>query len=127
MVGAAGSAQSAKVTTTKLYFDASTGTMSATNFNSLSDINMKENIALLQDAMAVLHSIKPVSFTWKDTGLKGYGVIAQEIEQTLPNIVHTNPDGRKTVAYDQIIPFLVSAIKHQQTQIDVLRNAILDR
>lgn len=127
MVGAAGSAQSAKVTTTKLYFDATDGTMTATNFNSLSDRDMKDNIQTITNPMPVLYNIRPASFNWKDTGKKGYGVIAQEIENILPELVHTGQDGKKTVSYDQIIPFLIAAVKKQQTEIDELKYLVREK
>ena len=68
-----------------------------------------------------MNTINPVSFDWIDTGFKGYGVIAQEIEKILPEVVHTNPDGKKTVSYDQIIPFLLSAVKDHQKELNAIR------
>lgn len=52
---------------------------------------------------------------------KHYGVIAQDIEKILPEIVNTGSDGVKSVAYNEIIPFLIEAIKEQQQQIDELK------
>jgi len=67
--------------------------------------------------------INPVSFTWKDNGSLSYGVIAQEIEKVLPTIVATNEDsGLKSVSYDQLIPFLVQAIKELKIEIEHLKN-----
>ena len=42
-----------------------------------------------------------------------YGLIAQEVEQIIPGIVHNRIDGTKTVSYMQLIAFLLQAIKEQ--------------
>jgi hypothetical protein len=112
-----------KTSSTKLYYNPSTGTLNATNFNSLSDETTKENIQKIQDATNLLDMINPVSFTWKDTGSLSYGVIAQEIEKVLPTIVATNEDnGLKSVSYNQLIPILVQAIKELKIEIEHLKN-----
>ena len=111
-----------KTSSTKLYYNPSTGTLNATNFNSLSDETVKENIQKIQDATNLLDMINPVSFTWKDTGSLSYGVIAQEIEKVLPTIVAINQDnGLKSVSYDQLIPILVQAIKELKIEIEHLK------
>jgi hypothetical protein len=43
-----------------------------------------------------------------------YGVIAQEVEESMPEAVRTGPDGDKAVSYTEIIPVLIEAIKEQQ-------------
>lgn len=55
-----------------------------------------------------------------------YGVIAQEIEKVLPEVVKENTDGSKAVAYTEIIPVLIEAIKEQQKQIDELKKKVAD-
>jgi hypothetical protein len=117
-----GTISAANVSSSKLYFNPSTGDMSATNFNSLSDITYKTNVEPILNGMIVVTNIEPVSFNWIESGKKAYGVIAQEIEKILPEIVTTNADGTKTVSYDQIIPFLVSAIQDLNRQIQELKN-----
>ena len=111
MVGAAGSNQTPKVTTTKLYFNASTGDLSATNFNSLSDMTFKENFEDIQDPFEILNQIQPLQFNWKDNGEKSYGVLAQEIEKIMPELVKTNDQGWKTVHYIPLIAILIEAVK----------------
>jgi len=73
-----------------------------------------------------------LSYEWKteeymDRGFqegRHYGVIAQEIEKVLPEIVNTAPDGTKSVAYTEIIPVLIEAIKEQQKEIEQLKKII---
>ena len=74
--------------------------------------------------MDIVNSINPVSFTWKKDGKKSYGVIAQELEQLIPEAVSTNIEGTKVVNYMQIIAFLVEAVQDQQQQINELKSKI---
>lgn len=117
-----GSISAANVSSTKLYFNPSTGALASIDYSTLSDINFKDNVTPIENGMMVVANIEPVSFTWIDTGKKAFGVIAQEIEKILPDIVTTSPEGKKTVSYDQIIPFLVSAIQDLHKQIQELKN-----
>ena len=52
------------------------------------------------------------------------GLIAQEVEQVIPEVVKDLSDGKKAVAYQNIIGLLIEAIKDQQKQIDDLKNKI---
>jgi hypothetical protein len=98
------------------------GTVTATTLTQ-SDRRLKTQIASLPSPIEVLKKIEGVSYYWKsnDDRAKQYGVIAQEIEKVLPDIVKTNDAGFKAVNYTALIPFLVEAIKEQQKQIDELK------
>ena len=52
------------------------------------------------------------------------GVIAQEVEQVLPEVVATRENGIKAVKYDRITSLLIEAIKEQQSQIETLKSEI---
>jgi len=93
----------------------------AVNFNSLSDAKYKTNIFSIENGLDIINLVRPVSFDWVFSGEKSYGVIAQEIEQILPEIV-TDTGDRKTVSYDQLIPFLIRAVQELQSQVNDLRN-----
>jgi phosphotransferase system HPr-like phosphotransfer protein len=67
-----------------------------------------------------------VRFDWKDNGERSAGVIAQEVEEILPEIVNTNEDGGKTVNYNGIIALLIESVKEQQVQINNLTNQITE-
>lgn len=114
-----GSASVANVATTKLYFVPSTGTLSATVFTSLSDIEYKTDIQQFNGAN-LLDSINPVSFVWKETGTKSYGVIAQELEKVLPELVETNENGTKSVSYTPMIAILLNVVKDLTARIEEL-------
>jgi hypothetical protein len=100
------------------------GTVSATHFDNVSDVSLKENIISISSPKDIIDNLNPVSFNWKDTGEKSFGFIAQEVENILPEIVHTKADGAKTVSYIQLIPFLIQIIKEQQQQIDIINNKL---
>ena len=120
-----GSWTTAYITNTKFYFAPSTGTLSATIFTSLSDRQLKENITTLANVTEIINKLIPVSFNWKDTGNKSYGVIAQDIETILPELVETNPDtGYKSVSYTQIIPFLITEVKELRQEINELKKLL---
>jgi len=104
------------------------------NITAYSDIRLKDNIELIPDAIAKVKALRGVTFDRNDfipdaeTGVmpdtRQAGVIAQEVEKVLPEVVATNPsDGIKTVAYGNMIGLLIEAIKEQQVQIDELKAA----
>ena len=116
-----GSQTSAKVSSTSLYFNPSTGTLNSTVFNSTSDVNKKTNIRTILNALDIVKGLNGVQFDWKDSGTPSAGLIAQDVEQYLPELV-IETDGVKSLNYNGIIGVLVEAIKQQQKQINELRN-----
>jgi hypothetical protein len=106
-----GTLTAATTSTTKLYFNPSTGTLNATNFNSLSDETLKSNVVPIVNATAVVRLLQGVEFDWTDTGDKSSGVIAQQLEGVLPHLVNTNEDGIKSVNYQGITAYLIEAFK----------------
>jgi len=108
---------------TKLYFNPSTGTLNATVFNSLSDQNLKGNIVPISGAINKVNAMQGVGFEWKDSGKKSYGIIAQQLEQILPDIVDTNEKGMKSVNYNAIIGFLIEAVKDLNREVSSLKYA----
>ena len=53
-----------------------------------------------------------------------YGLIAQEVEKVLPQVVKTDENGEKAIAYTEIIPILIESIKKQQQMITELQTKI---
>lgn len=81
---------------------------------AISDERVKDNVQPISNALEKLEQITGVSFDWKpESGHHGhdYGVIAQEIEKILPEVVATRDSGYKAVKYEKIIPLLIEAIK----------------
>jgi hypothetical protein len=120
--GVSGSWTSAYVSSTKLYFNPSTGQLNASNFNSLSDKNLKTNILNIDNAPLIIDMLQGVSYDWLDGSGSGYGFIAQDIEKVLAHSVSTNEHGIKTVNYSSVIPFLVEAVKLLQKKVQELES-----
>jgi len=98
----------------------SSGIVTAQDFDALSDINYKENINTVNGALLKVEQLRGVKFDWKESGLPSYGVIAQELEQVLPELVHGNDP--KTVNYNGIIGVLIEAIKELKAEVEELKN-----
>lgn len=99
-----------KVSDSKLYYYPDTGTLTATNYRLLSDISLKTDIKPINDSINIINQLNPVEFTWKDSGKNSYGLIAQEIQKILPELVSDN-NGIKSVDYLALIAILIDAIK----------------
>ena len=97
---------------------------------SASDKRLKDNIKPIENALDKVNKISGVEFDWnsnQDTyadGMHDIGVIAQEIEEVIPEVVKTRDNGYKAVKYEKIVPLLIEAIKEQQKQIDELKQLI---
>ena len=94
------------------------------NITAYSDERLKDNIETLNGSKVL--DMRGVSYV-KD-GKKGSGVIAQEIEKIAPELVHTAKDemGTKSVAYGNLVGYLIEAIKDQQEQINELKGKLND-
>ena len=94
-----------------------------------SDKRYKENIKPIESPIEKVKAISGVTFEWnekshKETGKKDVGVIAQEVEEVLPEIVQTRDNGYKAVDYQKLTAVLIEAVKDQQKQIDELKSII---
>lgn len=110
----------AVISNTKLYFVPSTGTLSATVFNSLSDSDYKINVETVNNALSIVSNLRGVTFNWIEDDRPSIGVIAQEVENVLPEIVTTH-NGKKSVNYDGLIGVLIEAVKELKQEIHILK------
>jgi hypothetical protein len=97
-----------------------TGTVTANDIIATSDIRTKENIITIDSALSKVLGMHGVYFTRKNEGERRVGVIAQEVEEVLPEVVYTGEDGMKSVSYGSIVGLLIEAIKEQNEQIKKL-------
>lgn len=103
-----------------------TGSVTAASYVTSSDMRFKKNIHAIGDPLQKIRAIRGVSYDFKTDEFsdKGFskdqqvGVIAQEVEAVLPQVVFTDKDGYKAVDYSKIVPLLIEGIKEQQKQID---------
>ncbi len=100
------------------------GQILATNdITAFSDERLKENIKTIPNALEKVTQLRGVQYTRKDTKQQSVGVIAQEIEKVLPEVVVTNndEDGTKSVAYGNVVGLLIEAIKDLQKEVEALK------
>ena len=97
------------------------GSAQATEFNSTSDEKHKQNIVSLENPLEKVLQLEGRNYQWKKIPDKTKaGLIAQEVEGIIPELVLTNND-EKSLDYNGLIPYLVECIKSQQKQIDELK------
>ena len=99
-----------------------TGVVTATDFNSLSDLKLKENVEIIENPVDTIMKIEGVNFNWKESGKLSMGVIAQQLEETLPQLV--SGDETKTVNYNGLIGLLIEVVKEQQKEINNLKEKL---
>ena len=109
----------------KLYVS---GTIRATGtITANSDITLKKNLLRIENALEKVEQINGYTYEFKEDDSKRHaGVIAQEIQTVLPEIVNKGNDGILGVEYGNISALLIEAIKEQQTQINELK-ALLNK
>jgi len=94
-----------------------------------SDIELKNNIKPIENPLEKINQISGNSFVWNEEKQniykgKDYGVIAQEIEEILPELVQTRQDGYKAVKYDKLVSLLIEGIKHLNNEVNELKGKI---
>lgn len=93
-----------------------------------SDARAKTNIKTLENGLDIIKQLRPVSYdfingTTSKTGGDGteLGLLAQEVEKILPNVVLTDEEGKKLINYTALMPLMINAIKTLQQEVDQLK------
>ena len=103
------------------------GTIRATgDVIAYSDERVKENIKTIDNSLEKVNKLRGVEFNKKGEDKKSIGVIAQEIEKILPEVVSTDDNGMKSVAYGNITGVLIEAIKELKAEIEELKKHSCD-
>ncbi|MBW1898139.1 MAG: tail fiber domain-containing protein [Deltaproteobacteria bacterium] len=108
------------------------GTYSGT-WTQSSDERFKKNIEPLRNSIDKIEQLNGVSYELRKeefpeknfSNRKQIGLIAQDVEKVLPELVRTDSEGYKSVAYQNMVPVLIEAIKEQQDEIEDLNNRII--
>jgi hypothetical protein len=117
-----GSIVGANTSSTKLTFNPSSGLLTSTDYNSSSDVTLKENFTQIVNPLDIISQLEGFGFSWKDTKEKSYGLSAQQVETVLPEIVRVRPDGTKGINYLNLIAFLVEGIKDLKEEVRQLKS-----
>ena len=123
--------QTESITTTRGRIDATNDVVAF----ATSDERLKHNIYPISDPISKINKLNGVEFDWKPLtqeekisihSNEGHdiGIIAQEVEKVLPDLVTVRENGYKAVKYDKIVALLIEAIKDQQKQIDELKSKL---
>jgi hypothetical protein len=98
----------------------------AGDVTAYSDIRVKENIHTINNALNKVLALRGVTYNRIDSEDKAekIGVIAQEVQNIIPQVVHEQADGMLGVSYGNITAVLIEAIKEQQTQIEELKKLV---
>ena len=124
-VTSTGTLTTLNVNTDRLQFVPSSGTLSATVFTSLSDRTQKEDIRPIENAIGIVNQLTGVRYNWKNnTNKPSIGLIAQDVEEVIPEVVVEMADGLKSVSYGNIVAVLIEAIKEQQVRIEELEDRL---
>jgi hypothetical protein len=94
---------------------------------SSSDLRFKDDVRVIEGALAALKQFSAIRFTWKEDlkehhGYEGgdYGIVAQEVRELFPEMVRVREDGYLGVRYERLVPILVAAIQELAVKIDEL-------
>ena len=85
-----------------------------------SDIRYKTNIRTIENSIEIINSLRGVRYDRVSNNKASFGVIAQEVEKIIPEVIRTDIGDYKGVVYTQIIPILIEAIKKLEERICVL-------
>ena len=105
-----------------------------TGYYASSDKKFKKDIKPIENALEKVQQIEGKTYAWNTESNKDMnfdngghsGFIAQELEKVLPHLVATDEKGNKAVNYIELMPYLIEAIKDQQTQINDLKSQITE-
>ena len=100
------------------------------NVTAYSDARLKTDISTINDALGIVGKLRGVSYKWIATDKPSIGVIAQEVEEVIPEVVLTNRDTNpstgetteiKSVDYGKIVGVLINAINELKAEVDALK------
>lgn len=98
-----------------------------------SDARAKTNIKPINHALDILNQLRPVSYIFADepftlkargTRYGEIGLLAQEVEEILPEVVATDEEGHKLINYDALIPLLIASVKSLSKEVEQLKDEV---
>ena len=113
-----------KLTTTSTGVSITGALVASGDVTAFSDARVKENVETLPNALESVKQMRGVTYNKIGEEKQSVGVIAQELEEVVPQLVHTDEDGMKSVAYGNITAVLIEALKEQQAQIEELKSRL---
>jgi hypothetical protein len=101
------------------------GNIQANQVTATSDVRLKTNIKTISNSLEKVLSMRGVEYDRVDLDNAHHiGVVAQEIENIVPEVVFEGAKGLKSVSYGNLVAVLIEAIKEQQNQINNLQTKV---
>jgi hypothetical protein len=118
-----GTASTVYVSSTKFLVNPSTGVLTSVSFTESSSIALKENVAPIENALDSIMRLVGVTYDRRDGSKKDEaGLIAEEVDKILPNLVTKDQDGRPdAIHYTKLTAYLIEAVKSLKTEINSLK------
>ena len=113
-----------KLTTTSTGVSITGALVASGDVTAFSDARVKENVETLPNALESVKQMRGVTYNKIGEEKQSVGVIAQELEEVVPQLVHTDEEGMKSVACGNITAVLIEALKEQQAQIEELKSRL---
>lgn len=108
----------------KIFWNTSTGAFTAAgDITAFSDRRLKTDIRTIENALDLVRKMRGVRYTRRGSNISGVGVIAQEMQEVLPEVVHGADSGTLSVAYQNIVGVLIEAVKELSARVDDLEKA----
>ena len=123
-----------------VFYNSQTGKFNDIQVKSVlnySDARAKTNVQSLNNGLKIINRLNPVTYNFNESQASSYvrtstvnqytgnnteiGLLAQEVESVLPNLVFTDDEGRKLVNYTALIPVLIDAVKALQKEVEDLK------
>lgn len=98
-----------------------TGTLKGAFVRSTSARKYKENIETITGALDICSLLRGVSYTWKDSGVKDYGLIADELFEVLPELVEVQNGEIEGMDYGHLVGVLINAVNELKAEVDALK------
>lgn len=108
----------------QMTYNPSSGEFTAQIVTASSDATLKEDINPLTGALEKISQLTGMHYKRKRTGLPEAGLVAQEVEKVIPEVVYTGQDGLKSIAYGNIVAYLIEAVKEQSKEIASLKDKL---
>lgn len=110
-------------TDNSMTYNPNSGEFSAPIVTGSSDISLKTDFMSISNAYETISKMEGKKYVRKSTGLDEVGLVAQDVEEILPEVVYTGENGLKSIAYGNIVAYLIEALKEQKKEIDNLKKA----
>ena len=94
--------------------------VSSGNVTAYSDLKLKTEIHTIKNPLDMVTKLRGVNYKWLNNGQPDIGVIAQEVEEVIPEIVKETNDGIKTVDYGRMVSVLIESIKELNAKVKIL-------